>query len=967
MKPLPTKRWLLPAAVFCIALLAGILYKPKHPKKENPEKEAYSGEYKEKETGADKQLAMWFQARAYPDPFYFNDKYQSAWQTFLESRKKANEELTRTGRTAVANWTYIGPNTSIGGRMLCIAIDPNNSNNLWAGSASGGMWRSTNAGSSWTYVPIPNVPVLGVSSILINPSNSNIMYAGTGEVYRVDTSNIGFNVWKARGTYGVGILKSTDGGVNWTQALVRSTPQLFGVQMLEFHPSNSNTIFAAATDGLYRSTDAGVNWTQILTKIYVTDVAVNPANPDEIVVGVGNLVNNDKGIYRTTNGANASPTWTKITSGLPASFSGFIRLDNLGSGELVAGIGITSSTANDEVFRSTDFGLNWTALSGSGHCGGQYWFSHDLAINPFTADSIMITGVSGYRYEVSSGNRTTISATVHADMHDAEYDPVHRGRIYIACDGGIYRSTNGGVSWSNMNNGLSATQFYASIAASPTTANVYIGGLQDNNPVIYNGATWTQFSGGDGGPAAFHNNGTTVIFSHDARNVYHSTNTAGTWAERLENLGLVYNEDRRTGFMAPVAISKSNPSVMYVASDNLHISTNAGVSFTRNTPGSMTRPVETNFKTAIALAVSATDPDKVYVSTSPFAQNANNTLVVNPPPNVLRSLNASNNASYTFSSIKNNLPDRFVMDFAISPTNDDSVFVVLGGFEDAGGSHIFVTGNGGATWSDIGTSATLPDVPFNAILIDPLNPQILYAGCDFGVYASPDRGATWQDYNNGFTGTNLVVDLQMTFDNLLLAATHGRGAATSPRFGGTLPVFFSLFKGVHQSGINKLEWRTTNEVDLLRFELEKSTDGRNYSRIASFNPGNNNGSFTYTFDDAVSSSVAVYYYRVKAVELDGTFKYSPVVSLQVNGKKQFRVLNNPFTDYITIISLLNEKQTVAVNLFDAQGKLVKKKQFDGDAGSNSFIFDQLSALPKGIYILEAIMNRQRHTEKLLKN
>src|SRR5690606_4984383 len=122
-------------------------------------------------------------------------------------------------------WTSLGAcfdgSTRIGGRVVCMAIDPNNTNNLWVGSASGGIWKSVNAGSSWSPVTT-NLPVLGVSSIIINPSNSQEIYAGTGEVYNTEVTGAGgFNVWKTRGTFGCGVIKSTDGGVTWTQVLTK--------------------------------------------------------------------------------------------------------------------------------------------------------------------------------------------------------------------------------------------------------------------------------------------------------------------------------------------------------------------------------------------------------------------------------------------------------------------------------------------------------------------------------------------------------------------------------------------------------------------------------------------------------------------------------------------------------------------------------------------------------------------------
>src|SRR5690606_19731383 len=171
-------------------------------------------------------------------------------------------------------WNSIGPSTTIGGRILTIAVDPSNNQKLFAGSASGGIWKSTNGGTSWTSVST-GFPVLGVSSIIIHPTNSNIIYAGTGEVYRIDSAgstpipgNTSFAVWKTRGTYGIGILKSTDGGNTWSQVMVKSTPEMFAIQSLRFDPSNPNTIYAAATDGLYRSTNSGSTWTKLFNITY---------------------------------------------------------------------------------------------------------------------------------------------------------------------------------------------------------------------------------------------------------------------------------------------------------------------------------------------------------------------------------------------------------------------------------------------------------------------------------------------------------------------------------------------------------------------------------------------------------------------------------------------------------------------------------------------------------------------------
>ncbi|MBI2731648.1 MAG: hypothetical protein HYX40_13035 [Sphingobacteriales bacterium] len=921
--------------------------------------------FEEKESAADKQMEMWFQARAYPDPNNLNEKYKKAWKQFQQFKNiNNNAALGIAGTASAANWTSLGPSVTIGGRILCIAVDPANSNNLWAGSASGGIWKSINGGSSWVPV-ITNLPVLGVSSIIIDPYNSKIIYAGTGEVYRVDTSNTGFNVWKTRGTYGIGIIKSIDGGVTWSQVLNKKTPEMFGIQMLEFDPTNNNIIYACATDGLYKSADAGDNWSKILNKTYVTDVAINPSNTNQIVVGVGNMVNADKGIYRCTDGNSATPGWTKITSGLPASFNGFIRLDNAGSTRLVASIGRNDNSTLNEIYMSTNFGTSWIAKNSSHHCQYQYWFSHDVAINPSNLNQFVMGGVSLYRYSSNSttsgnGTRSTIGSNVHSDIHDVKFDPNNSNVIYIACDGGIYKSTNGGTSFSSINNGLAATQFYASFATHPTDPNIMIGGLQDNGVVRFNGSTWSTAFGGDGGPCLIAPNGTTILASNDAKSVRRSTTgVTGSFSSVMSSWA--FSADDRTAFMAPVAISKSNPNYMYCASDNMHISTNAGGSWTNTSFSSATNYIEQQHKTGIALAVSPLNQNKIYVSTSPFAQNTTNDFLwVTGQPNVFKSTNPF---SVPYPSIKGTLPDRFVMDFAISPTNDDSVFVVLGGF---GTSHIYVTGNGGDNWTSIGTG--LPDIPFNAILIDPVDPQILYAGCDFGVYVSPDRGNTWIDYNNGFWDATLVMDLQATADNKIIAATHGKGVFKSDRYSGLTAPVVVTFTGFNSGEINTLELTSQHETDLKYYELEKSTDGIHFTTIARDAASNQGYINRYkNFDKAAINTSAIYYYRTKLVNTDGSSRYTQVIALEVPGVKSFSILSNPFRDQIKVeVRLVNAGQVV-LTLYNSSGLLIKKQLFRGSDGPNILSLEGLGDLSNGIYILETVIDNKRSSLQVMKN
>jgi len=924
-------------------------------KEEEFEHENEGEEEDEKESGAASQLMSWFQAKGYPDASNLSSKYQAAWEQYLELKSKSNPVYR--GQSA-SNWTQMGyclnGSTRIGGRIVCMAIDPNNTNNLWVGSAGGGIWKSTNAGTSWTPVQT-NLPVLGVSSIIINPTNSNEIYAGTGEVYHTEVSVMGFNVWKTRGTYGIGVIKSTDGGATWTQVMPKFSSDLFAVSSMAFLPGTPTTVFACATDGLYRTTNGGTSWSKIYTGNNIRDIAINPSNTNIIVISVGNMTNLTKGIFRTTNGSNALPTWGKISSGLPSSFDGYINMDNAGSGMLIASIGISSGTANNEIYRSTDFGATWNVQSASNHCDYQFWFAHTAAVNPFSTDSIIYGGVNLYR-QSSGSSRSSISGP-HADQHDVKFDPVRRGYVYVCNDGGVYKSTNGGSSFTAINNGLNATQFYASLGASKTNANRMAGGLQDNGQVIYNGTNWIQTSwgGGDGTSCAISpSNDNNILVSRDARQIFRSTDGGSSGSSVTNYWGFV--ADSRTAFVAPVAFAPTDGTIVYQASDNLHKSTNSGNTFTYNSYSTATNYIDAKNKTAIALAVSPTNANKLYVSTSPYAQYDNdvNNIYVTGTPNILKTTSGAT----PFTSIKGSLPDRFVMDFAISRNNDDSVYIVLGGF---GTSHVYLTPDGGTTW--VSKGAGLPDVPFNAIVIDPVNPGTIYAGCDFGVYVSPDKGTTWYDYNTNFFDATLVMDLQIDANNKLIAATHGKGVFRSDLFThSTLPVVIKDFTGIAQDGKNLLQWVVEQEQGLSRYELERSENGTAYSKIYTI-AAQDRSSYSYIDNQPFYEG----YYRLKMIDVDGTVKYSTVVFLrQALQNAAFKVMGNPFKESIVLNYKIPQQGIISLLLYNQSGSLIKREEHNTPAGNGFYVLHGFDKISSGAYYLKIIYNKEINTIVLQK-
>lgn len=299
------------------------------------------------------------------------------------------------------------------------------------------------------------------------------------------------------------------------------------------------------------------------------------------------------------------------------------------------------------------------------------------------------------------------------------------------------------------------------------------------------------------------------------------------------------------------------------------------------------------------------------------------------------------------------------MDFAISKGSDDSVFAAVGGF---GTQHVYVTGDGGVNWMPAGNG--LPDVPFNAVMIDAVNPKVIYAGGDLGMYVSPDRGTTWYDYNNGFSDNiAMIMDIQPSADGQLIVATHGKGIFTGPAYTSTLPVTITSFTGEAAINSNKLTWNVAQELNVSHYEVERSSNGISFQKIATVKATNRS---TYKYEDVLSANGS-YYYRLKIVDNDASYEYSEVVYLKRISKTVVQVLSNPFADGIKIQLSIAQNSKGQINLYDAEGKLLRSERLTLVAGQSVYTLDNLSTLPSGTYFMEAIINDQRWKQKLLKN
>jgi photosystem II stability/assembly factor-like uncharacterized protein len=692
-------------------------------------------------------------ARAYPNAVVPADAYVNAMTQF-------NSRFGNNQTAVVGTWTSIGPN-NVGGRTVGLAIDPTDTNKIWIGSASGGLWKSTVGGmgtNAWTYVPI-GFPVLGVAAIAINPVNTQEMYIGTGETYNAGTFGQGLTDRTTRGSYGMGIFKSADGGATWTQSLNWTYQQNRCVWEIVVNPLRPNTVFAATSEGVYKSTDAGANWNQVLNVPMCMDLALLSSDTTVIMCGAGDMNSANKGLYRSTNGGL---TWALAGNGFPnTSHQGRITISLYSTNDNIAIAQLCDVYNTMGIYKTTDKGNSWNQISTYDICGYQGWYCKGMAIQPGNQGTVLCGGVNMMESTDGGVNYTQVSDVnwftdyMHSDVHDIIVNPQNPNSIYIITDGGLFRSWDFGTSYTECTDGYVTSQGYIG-SISQTNPNFALMGLQDNYTQEYTGSVyWTGEVGGDGCYNAIDpTDDFTSFAAYQYLNICQSTDQGLTYNQVLNMPSSAFGGNP-AGFLAPYLICPSQVLRLYGGGTGLYRSDDGGGTW----PVVSADPID-NGNFILSIGVSKTYEDSVYIATAPD---------ISPMHLML-----STDGGVNFSDRSTGLPNRYPSRITVNPFNSKVVYVVFSGF---GTGHVFKSINAGVTWTDIGT--TLPDVPFHCLTIDPQYPNVLYAGSDMGLYLSTDGGATWNPYNTGIPDWTVVFDIVTCAQNRsMFCVTHGHGAWT---------------------------------------------------------------------------------------------------------------------------------------------------------------------------------------------
>ena len=693
-----------------------------------------------------------FMQRAYPTGEIKSDAYSNAIGWKKEQQQRSN---------AAVLWEFAGP-TNVGGRITDIEIPNDQAETYYVGTASGGVFKTTDGGSNW--LPIfDDQEILSIGDIEISENNTETIWVGTGEV-NAGGGSLAYD--------GNGVFKSTNGGITWQS---KGLPNVGSISKIVIDPDNDDAIFVSAMGplfrndtnrGVYKSVDGGDTWEQ---KLFVSDstgiidMAIHPTNGDIIYAASWERIRRPQyrhyggetsRLYRSLDGGD---TWIEMTNGLPSlpSEKGRISIAISQSNPEVLYSRYADATGNIQgVYKTVDGGDVWTEVNGSGlqNVGFHWWF-RGVVIDPDDENIIYNVDFNVQKSTDGGANWSPAFPGAHVDQHALAFNRMVPGAVILGNDGGVYYSADDGASYLK-DVSLPITQFYRVHVDAQNDAKVY-GGAQDNNTIRTTTGSvddWSAIYGGDGFQSLVDPTNTAVIYALSQRgNLGKSINNGANFSGATNGIS---GSDRKN-WDTPIVMDPFDSQILYYGANRLYKTTNAAGNWTAISPdltngsggGNLT------FGTIISISVSPIDTSTIYVGT-----DDGNVWI-------------TNNGGGNWTNVSASLPNRWVTKVLASRSDLNTVYVTFSGYrygEDNG--HVYKSDDNGSNWTDI--SSGLPDIPVNDILEDVYGN--LFLGTDIGVLASPDQGANWSVLGENLPSV-VVTDMHIhEASEYLYIGTYGR-------------------------------------------------------------------------------------------------------------------------------------------------------------------------------------------------
>jgi hypothetical protein len=749
---------------------------------------------------------QWFMMqRAYPFALPPAEGRLNAWLTRPRDAGRGKDGGDADTRAVSQQWRSIGPSPTTpafpnnwgvtSGRLNSIALHPTQTHIVLVGSATGGIWRSTDGGAN--FVPVTDTHVdLGVGSIAFSKSNPSIVYAGMGDL--------------DNGYFGTGVLKSTDAGATWARVSNGSLPPLGTTAEIEVDPTNPNRVYilqatrTMATsynnvnpdgnlyrNGFYFSTDGGVNWQQTM-RGRPRDIAIHPSNPQILYMGMtlvdafGAIPAGPAGVYKSLDGgASWLPAPVFAAPSTTTTSDVRIAVTPAAPDRVVVISGLRTAIRVDI---SDNAGLTWTNKPTTGVDPGQFGYNSYIYVSPADPNTIYVgtrdlykTTNAGDSWESMTKNfsganftYSPFNSTSHPDQQAFAFRPDNPDVIYIGNDGGISVSTNGGATFASLNASLTLTQFVG-ISMHPTDPTISYGGTQDNGTQrrIVGTNTWREFSSGDGGRSVVNAANPTQVFTtyiNGSISRYGNNGTSGRTSIAENSTFGEPDTTPRIAFYPPM-VGNGFDATLYFGSYRLFTCTTCGTS-PNWTPTAGTKDLTKQENLTCTPTPVAGCGD--VLSAIGVERRAGAQVIYTGSAQGRVMVSTDGGANWTERMA--GLPNRFIESITVRPGNAAEAIITFGGF---GTGHVFRTTNFGASWADIGGTpgqpTAIPNVPVSAFLYDPLTPNTLYAGSDIGVFRSGDNGATWATFNHGLLPA-IVTGFATSAGGVIQLSTYGRGA-----------------------------------------------------------------------------------------------------------------------------------------------------------------------------------------------